>query len=406
MARYSYKGLTENGNLITGEVEADSLEKARESVSKKGYIPVEVKKGGLGKKESFSDKINLFLTPVKSRDLILFTKQLKTMLSAGVPIVQIFETLENQTENPKLKKAVITMGSDLKEGTSLYKAFKKHDHIFSELYCSMLKAGESSGSLVDILQRLIYIIEHEEKVKSDVKSAMTYPVIVLSFLGVAFFVLLMFVIPKFVTIFERAGIDIPLPTKICLVLYNFISSFWPYIVVFGAFFIFFMIKFLKTPKGRLIKDSFLLKIPVIGELVKKASMSRFASIFSILQISGVPVLEAIDILSDTIGNAAITRQFNKIGEELKKGRGISKPLKNAKYFPPMVINMISIGEESGELDKMLAEISSHYDSEVEYTTKQLSDALGPFLTLALAGVVGFFALAIFLPMWDLTKMVK
>jgi type IV pilus assembly protein PilC len=235
---------------------------------------------------------------------------------------------------------------------------------------------------------------------------MTYPVIVLSFLGVAFFVLLMFVIPKFVTIFERAGIDIPLPTKICLVLYNFISSFWPYIVVFGAFFIFFMIKFLKTPKGRLIKDSFLLKIPVIGELVKKASMSRFASIFSILQVSGVPVLEAIDILSDTIGNAAITRQFNKIGEELKKGRGISKPLKNAKYFPPMVINMISIGEESGELDKMLAEISSHYDSEVEYTTKQLSDALGPFLTLALAGVVGFFALAIFLPMWDLTKMVK
>jgi type IV pilus assembly protein PilC len=406
MPKFSYKALTEKGNTITGEIEADSINNAKESVAKKGYIPFEVKKGSLEKKESFSDKINLFLTPVKSRDLILFTKQLKTMLSAGVPIVQIFETLENQTENPKLKKAVITMGSDLKEGTSLYKAFKKHDHIFSELYCSMLKAGESSGSLVDILQRLIYIIEHEEKVKSDVKSAMTYPVIVLCFLGVAFFVLLMFVIPKFVTIFERAGIDIPLPTKICLILYNFISSYWAFILVFGTVFIFLIIKFLKTPKGRLIKDSFLLKIPVIGELVKKASMSRFASIFSILQISGVPVLEAIDILSDTIGNAAITRQFNKIGEELKKGRGISKPLKNAKYFPPMVINMISIGEESGELDKMLAEISSHYDSEVEYTTKQLSDALGPFLTLALAGVVGFFALAIFLPMWDLTKMVK
>jgi type IV pilus assembly protein PilC len=406
MPKFSYKALTEKGNTITGEIEADSINNAKESVAKKGYIPVEVKKGSLEKKESFSDKINLFLTPVKSRDLILFTKQLKTMLFAGVPIVQIFETLENQTENPKLKKAVITMGSDLKEGTSLYKAFKKHDHIFSELYCSMLKAGESSGSLVDILQRLIYIIEHEEKVKSDVKSAMTYPVIVLCFLGVAFFVLLMFVIPKFVTIFERAGIDIPLPTKICLILYNFISSYWAFILVFGTVFIFLMIKFLKTPNGLLIKDSFLLKIPVIGELVKKASMSRFASIFSILQVSGVPVLEAIDILSDTIGNAAITRQFNKIGEELKKGRGISKPLKNAKYFPPMVINMISIGEESGELDKMLAEISSHYDSEVEYTTKQLSDALGPFLTLALAGVVGFFALAIFLPMWDLTKMVK
>jgi type IV pilus assembly protein PilC len=406
MAKYSYKAMTENGNITEGEIDADSVEKAKEYISKKGYIPVEVKKGSLDQKENFSDKINLFLTPVKSRDLILFTKQLKTMLSAGVPIVQIFETLENQTENPKLKKAVITMGSDLKEGLSLYKAFKKHNHIFSELYCSMLKAGESSGSLVDILQRLIYITEHEEEVKSDVKSALTYPIIVLCFLGVAFFVLLMFVIPKFVTIFERAGIEIPLPTKICLILYNFISSYWLYIIALTAISIFFLAKYLKTSQGRFIKDTFLLQIPVIGELVKKASMSRFASIFSILQMSGVPVLEAIDILSDTIGNEAITRQFNKIGEELKKGRGISKPLKNAKYFPPMVINMISIGEESGELDKMLAEISNHYDSEVEYTTKQLSDALGPFLTLALAGVVGFFALAIFLPMWDLTKMVK
>ncbi|MDY0131577.1 MAG: type II secretion system F family protein [Desulforegulaceae bacterium] len=406
MAKYSYKGLTENGNLISGEIEADSIEKAKEAIAAKGYIPVEVKKGGIDQKENPFEKINLYFTPVKSRDLILFTKQLKTMLSAGVPIIQIFDTLENQTENLKLKKAIITIGSDLKEGISIYKAFKNHDHIFSELYCSMLKAGESSGSIINILERLIYIIEHEEKVKSDVKSAMNYPIIVLCFLGVAFFVLLMFVIPKFVTIFKSAGIDLPLPTKICLTLYSFISGYWVYILIFGAVFLFILKKFLKTPKGLLIKDGFLLQIPIIGELIVKASMSRFASIFSILQTSGVPVLEAFDILGNTIGNAAITKQFNKISEELKKGRGISTPLKSAKYFPPMVINMISIGEESGELDKMLAEISSHYDSEVEYTTKQLSDALGPFLTLALAGVVGFFALAIFLPMWDLTKMVN
>jgi type IV pilus assembly protein PilC len=406
MAKFSYTGITENGNSVSGEVEADSAEEAKNLIAQKGYIPQEVKKGGTKDDESLGETINLFFTTVKSRDLILFTKQFKTMLSAGVPIVQIFETLENQTENPKLKKAVITIGRDLREGISLYKAFKKHDKIFSELYCSMLKAGESSGSLTGVLERLIYIIEHEEKVKSDVKSAMTYPVIVLCFLGVAFFVLLMFVIPKFVTIFQNAGIEIPLPTKICLFLYNFISSYWIFILVFIAAGGFILSKYLKTEQGKFIKDSLLLKIPVIGVLAKKASMSRFASIFSILQMSGVPVLEAIEILSDTIGNAAITRQFDKIREQLKEGRGISEPLKNAKYFPPMVINMISIGEESGDLDKMLAEVSNHYDSEVEYTTKQLSDALGPFLTLALAGVVGFFALAIFLPMWDLTKMVK
>ncbi|MCG8568060.1 MAG: type II secretion system F family protein [Desulfobacterales bacterium] len=352
------------------------------------------------------EKLSDALTPVKIRDIILFTKQLKTLIQAGVAILQILSIMEIQTENKRLKKIITTMADDIREGASLTQAFRRHEKVFSPLYISMIQAGEASGSLPNVLDRLIYIIDHEHKVKSDIKGAMRYPAIVTGFLGVAFFVLLTFVIPKFITIFERANIELPLPTKLCMVLYEGISIYWPamlsslgLIVIIGYKF------FFKTDQGQYIRDRLLMRVPLIGHLIVKAAMSRFASIFAILQSSGVTVLESMDILSETIGNAAITREFVKIKELLTEGRGISNPLSQAKYFTPMVINMVAIGEESGNLDDMLREIAVHYDSEVEYATKGLAEAVGPILTVGLAAVVGFFALAIFLPMWDLTKMV-
>ncbi|MDY6903587.1 MAG: type II secretion system F family protein [Thermodesulfobacteriota bacterium] len=405
MAIFTYEALTESGNKITGDVEAETEAAASHALSLKGYIPLAVKKktGSAGSK--IADKLAAMFTPVKPRDLIIFTKQFKTMLAAGVPLIHILETLESQTENKRLQQTIIKIQQDIKEGESLHETFSKHPTIFPNLYCSMLQAGEKSGALVEVMKRLIYIIEHEAKVKSDVQSAMFYPAIVVSFLCVAFFVLLMFVIPKFVTIFERVGIDLPLPTKVCLALYSLIAAIWPYLLIglfAGGVLLY---HYFKTDQGKFVRDSFLLQIPIIGDLILKGVMSRFASIFSILQYSGVQVLESMDILSETIGNAAVKRQFEKIRERIQEGRGISEPLRNARYFPPMVINMVAIGEESGNLEEMLAEISDHYDAEVEYTTQQLADALGPFLTIMLAAVIGFFALAIFLPMWDLTKMV-
>jgi type IV pilus assembly protein PilC len=328
------------------------------------------------------------------------------MLRSGVSMMKLLQVLEDQTENQVLKKIIFSMSQDIKDGASLHNAFAKHPRTFSDLFCGMVRAGEASESLPDILDRIIYILDHENKIKSDIKSALQYPIIVISFLFLAFFILLTFVIPKFVSIFMSAGLNLPIPTKICLLMYNLLVNYW-YLLVGGLIAIGMLLTFyLKTVQGRFIRDAFLMKLPILGSLFVKAAMSRFASIFSILQSSGVPVLESMTILSGTIGNTAISREFDKIFDQLEEGRGISKPLESAKYFTPIVINMVAVGEESGNLDEMLKEVADHYDVEMEYAMKKLTDAIGPVLTIGLAVVVGFFALAIFLPMWDLVGIVK
>ena len=377
-----------------------------ELISLKGHIPESVKKksGTLSNKKS-SKKIEDFLTSIKPKDLVLYSMQLKTLIQAGVSIIQTFGIMEKQTENQKLRSVTIEMGEDIRQGTSLYEAFSKHGTIFNHLYVSMIKAGELSGTLPNVLERLIYILEHEEKVRSDIKSAVRYPIIVVVFLVIAFFILLTFVIPKFAAIFANAGIELPLPTRICVGMYTVLSTYWIHMLLITIGSIVFLFQYLKTEHGLLMRDLFLLKMPLIGTLFVKSAMSRFGSIFSILQASGISVLDSFKILSETINNNAITKEFEKIQELLVEGRGISMPLRQAKYFTPMVVNMVAIGEESGNLDLMLQEIAKHYDIEVEYATKNLSDSLGPILVVGLAAVVGFFATAIFLPMWDLTKMV-
>jgi type II secretory pathway component PulF len=407
MNLFTYKAIDDLGNEVTGEITAESEEHAMEMIAQTGQIPESLKKKTVspGKfwKTSALDKL---ISPVTSKDIALFTMQFKTLLQSGISIIQIFQILEEQTENQKLCNVCTEIIKDLREGTSLFNAFSRHDTIFSNLYCTLIKTGELSGALPDILERLVFILEHEEKVKSDIKSAIRYPLIVIFFLTIAFFVLLTLVVPKFVTLFQGAGIELPLPTKICIFLYLFLNHYWHYILGFAIAASIGLFLFIKTEKGKYTRDSLLMKIPFVGKLLVKSAMSRFASIFSILQSSGISVLESLKILADTLNNKAIANEFDKVKELLVEGRGIAAPLGKARYFPPMVVNMIAIGEQSGTLDDTLVEISKHYDVEVEYATKAFSEALGPALVVVLAAVVCFFAFAIFLPMWDLTKIVK
>lgn len=406
MPKFLYQAINESGNTISDVVEAESIEMANNILVARGYIPTRVTaEGDTAFGISLKD-IKERLSPIRVPDLILFTKQFRTLLRAEVNIIKLLRVLESQTENLTLRKIIFSMSQDIKEGSSIYDAFVKHPNAFSDLYCGMVKAGETSGALPDVLDRLIYIIEHDHKVKSDIKSALQYPIIVVIFLALAFFVLLTFVIPKFVNIFMAAGLELPLPTKICMLLYQFMSSYWYLlvggIVAGGAVLSF----YLRTAQGKFVRDALLMRLPIIGPLFVKAAMSRFASIFAILQSSGVAVLDTMKILSGTIGNYAIAQEFSRIIEKLEEGRGIAKPLETAKYFTPIVVNMIAIGEESGKLDEVLTEISDHYDVELEYAMKKLSEAIGPLLTVGLAAVVGLFALSIFLPMWDLIGIVK
>ncbi len=406
MPIYSYKAVNEQGAKVMGTIETESAATAEQILVGRGLIPFKV-----SDHKAANPLAPLFtflgrLRSVKPQELILFTKQFRTLIRAGVPMMTLLHTLETQTEDPLLSKITITMIQDISEGASLHDAFQKHPRVFPNLYCSMVRAGEASGALPEVLERLIYIMEHEYKMKSDIRSALQYPVIVLSFLILAFFVLLTFVIPKFSLIFTRAGLELPLLTRICVEMYNILLRYWPIIISISIVGIISLVYYVKTDKGRLFKDKVLLNLPLLGPLFIKAAMSRFASIFSILQSSGVAVLESMQILSGTINNSAIAREFGKIMERLEEGRGISGPLSQARYFTPIVINMTAIGEESGNMEEMLNDIASHYDDELEYAMKRLSDAIGPIMTIGLAAVIGFFALAIYMPMWDLTKVAQ
>jgi type II secretory pathway component PulF len=406
MPNYTYHAINEQGVIITGTIEADSSDNAGMKLVEKGYIPSKVKEQrsifGSERWLSIRQKMN----PVKITDLILFTKQFRSLFKAGVPIVRAFQVLEAQTSDRILKEAIASMSQSIRQGSTLTAAMDRHEAIFSPLYRSMIKAGEISGTLPEALARLIYIIEHESKIKSDIKSALQYPIMVTVALTIAFFVLLTFVVPKFAAMFSRVGLDLPLPTKIAINLYQLLSNYW-YLFIGGLVIVIVGLKmYFKTEQGKYMKDLLVLRLPILGPLFVKAAMSRFASIFGILQASGVPVMSAMKVLSGVIGNNAISREFDRVREQMQEGRGIAAPLGSAKFFTPMVVDMVAIGEETGNIEEMLKEVTIHYDDEVGYAVKRLSDLIGPVLVVGLAAVVGFFALAIFLPMWDLTKMAQ
>jgi type IV pilus assembly protein PilC len=403
-SNYVYQAINQRGEKISGKIEAESVENANFMLVSRELIPLQIKEESA--EQSNWLKVLTGAGRVKTTDLVMFTKQFHSMLIAGIPILRIMAIIEAQTESKALKEAMSMIIKDINQGSSLSDAMQKFPKIFDRLYCDMLRAGETSGNLPTVLERLIYIIEHEAKIKADIKSALRYPMIVVIALVIAFVVLLTFVIPTFAKVFTGAGIVLPWPTRVAMILYAFLHNFWYYIVggilaaVIGLHYYF------KTSNGRFVKDSFLLEVPILGPLFKKSALSRFSSIFAILQTSGIPIMQSLTVLSATMGNEALTRAFDNVRERIKEGAGIAIPLKSVKYFTPMVIDMIAIGEESGKIDEMMRAVATHYDSEVEYAVKGLSDALTPILIVGLAAIVGFFALAIFMPMWDLTKLVK
>lgn len=405
MPTYRYEALTDSGTTISGAIEADSEGLAKSIIAAKGHYPRSVSLQGGGQARTDSRTSTLFQKKPSPQDLILFTKQFRTMLNAGMTVISLLEVLEQQTEKVSLRQVIARIREGVRQGDSLYASFSKHPRIFPPLYLAMIRAGEISGTLPAILERLIYLINHEHKVKKQVQSAMTYPTVVLVTLFGAFLFLLTFVIPQFIGIFAGAGLELPLPTRICILLYLGLKHYWPLLLGGLVLIIIFLMAYNRTEQGRLVRDSLFLHIPLVGPVLQKTAMSRFASIFALLQASGVSILDSITILSNVIGNAAISKEFSILQDKLREGRGISGPLRGSRHFTPMIISMIAVGEETGNLDEMLQAVAQHYDYEVEYAINRMSELIGPLLILLLAVVVGFFALAIFMPMWDLVKVV-
>lgn len=404
MPTFAYQAINEKGETLKGFIEAESADVATDLLTGRGVLPSRIQERGRSRERQSFPVLDRWFHHIPTADLILFTKQFSTLFRAGVPMMSMLDILAAQTENPRLEKVITGMHQAIKEGAQLYDAFRQHPGVFPPLYCAMIHAGEVSGSLPKVMERLKYILAHEQKVRSDIRSAMFYPAFVLGLLVVAFIILLAFVLPKFVTILSRSGVALPLPTQIAMGLYQFMAVYGGFILAGGLITVLTIGFYLRTDQGRFTRDYMLIKAPIIGPVVVKSAMSRFSSIFSILQSSGIAILEAMTILSATIGNAAISREFDRIRELLEEGRGIAAPLKKARYFTPMVVNMVAVGEESGNLDEMLEEVAAHYDEELEYAIKKMTSAIGPILIISLAVMVGFFAVAIFMPIADLTKM--
>lgn len=403
MANFHYQCISDSGERQSGIITADSADAARLELSRQNLFVLKLKEesASLGQ-----FKISLGERHIQLKHIILFNKQFRTLVNAGVPLVQILGILQEQTEHKGLKKALGDITQRISEGESLHSAFERHPSYFSSLYCSMLEAGERSGSLAEVLESLSLLLSHEDKIKKQISGALRYPKFVLAFMFGAFLILVNFVIPKFAAIFASAKLTLPLPTRVAMGLSENMAQFWWVYIVFLVATIWGTRTFFKTPKGAYVKDYIPLHLPVMAPLLKKSIIARFAATFSILQRSGISVLDSIDILTNTFNNAVVAQDFLPVKEQLSAGRGLSEPLRELKYFSTLAINMIYVGENSGNLEQMLNELAKHYDEELELAVENLSSALAPILLLLLGILVLFFALAVFLPMWDMMQIAQ
>lgn len=343
---------------------------------------------------------------IKSDDIVVFSRQLATMVEAGVPLVQSLGILGEQVENPKLKQAVMTLRDDVESGKSLSEALEKHKKIFSVLFISMVRAGESSGRLEEILDRLATYIEKTSALQKKIKSALVYPAVVSMMALLITMGMMTWVIPQFAGIFASLNAQLPTPTRLLIGLSSFIRGNVVLILIAAGVGIALFLKYINTKKGRYWFDSKKLKLPIFGTLFVKVAISKFSRTLSTLVKSGVPILNALDIVGKTAGNVQIEKMIAEVRDSIKEGETISGPLAKKKIFPPMVVRMIAVGEETGELDKMLSKISDFYDVQVDNTVSGLTSLIEPLVIAFLGIVIGAIVIAMFLPILTLTQALQ
>jgi type II secretory pathway component PulF len=384
-------------------MEARGREAVADQLSGKGFIPVLIDE----QNQSLQlPDLRASFTQVKPQDLILFSRQLATLVSAGVSFLSSLGAIERQTDNPKLKSALVEIKRSLEAGDSFSDALAKHPKIFNKMYVSMIRAGETAGILDDILVRLAMIAEHDADTRARVKTAVRYPLLVVVAIGAAFAFLVSFVIPKFSAIFSQFKTELPLPTRILIGINFVVQHFWHVMILGMVLLVWLIIWYVNTPKGRWQWDGLKLKLPVFGTLFQKVALSRFARVFAAMQKSGIAMMLTLDIAAETVGNVVIARVIEEMRESLREGKGLLGPMESSGLFPPLVIQMVSVGEETGQIDTMLNKVSDYYDMDVDYLLRNLSTMIEPILLLIVGGMVLFLALGIFLPMWNLMSLFK
>lgn len=409
MPNFRYKVRDRNGQAIAGVIDAPTAQAAGELLFKQGYFPIKIEESPSGEYKGLSFSLSSLykrFKRVKIDELILFSQQLSTLYKAGLPLLTGLESLAEQAENKRLKPIIEDVSRQVEGGSSLYEALSRYPDIFSPIYINMVRAGETSGRLGESLDRFVTLAERELKTRQKVKEAMRYPKIVILSLVIAFAILITFVIPRFAQMFSRFNTPLPLPTRIMIGINSFFHTYWYFVLITLIGIPLFIKYYIKTERGKYLWDRLKTKIPIFGTLFLKIALSRFSYIFVLLNRSGVPILQTLEITSSTIDNVILSKSITEISLKIKEGMSLNEAMRESGRFTPLVIQMVSIGESSGTLDEMLMRVTEYYDLEVDNSIKKLSTYIEPTLTVFLGAVVLFLALAVFLPWWDMASLFR
>jgi type IV pilus assembly protein PilC len=399
---YQYKVRDRSGNLVTGTLVADNERLVLERLREMGYTPLEVGK----EKKGLNLEINIRPQKVKLKEIAVFSRQFATMVNSGLPILRALTILSEQTTNKELAKTLMGVRADVEQGASLSAAMAKHPKVFNDLYIAMVKSGETGGMLDDVLLRLAAVLEREVHLRQKIKSAMTYPVAVVALVVLIMSAMLLFVVPQFKSIYTQLGGTLPLPTRVLLMMSDAVKKYW-YVFILGAVaFSFAFRRYKATANGRATIDAIKLKVPIFGSLFHKTALSRFASTAGMLLRSGVPILQALDIVSETVNNQVMARAIRDVQDAVREGESIAKPLAKHPVFPPMVVQMLAVGEETGQVDTMLDKVATFYDNEVEASVDALTSLIEPLLIAIIGGAVGAAVIALYMPMFNIIKLIQ
>ena len=397
MPVYKWVAETKKGKILKGELEAGDERIAQLQLKRRNLT---IKKIKVKPKDLFAN-VAFFQPKITAKDVVIFTRQFSTMIDAGLPLVQGLTILAEQTENKTFQNVLKRVTKDVEGGSSLAEALKKHPKVFDGLYVNLVAAGEIGGILDTILQRLAAYIEKAEKLKTRIKGAMTYPIIVVGVAVLVIAVILIFVIPVFQEMFSSFGKALPVPTQIVVNMSDFLKGNIHYVIVGFIVFVFAFKKYRNTKKGRKQTDALALKLPVFGNLLKKSAVARFTRTLGTMISSGVPILDALEIVAKTSGNVVLEEIIYEVRSSIAEGQTIAEPLSEAAIFPRMVVQMISVGEATGALDTMLNKIADFYDDEVDAAVDALTSMLEPLLMVFLGGAIGGLVIAMYLPIFQM-----
>jgi type IV pilus assembly protein PilC len=396
MPDYKYRGTNRSGASVSGVMTAANKTELATLLKRQQITPTKMSEKG----KEFN--VPTFGSGVSSKELAIFTRQFSVMIDAGLPLVQCLEILASQQENKTFQKVLTATRSQVESGATLSTAMRGSPKVFDALYTNMVEAGETGGILDTILQRLSSYIEKNVKLQRAVKSALVYPIGVLSVAAGVITLLLWKVVPIFATLFAGLGVDLPLPTKIVIAMSNFVGSIFGLLILVGFIAVIFALKvWYGTPQGKYALDATVLRMPVVGMLMRKIAVARFTRTLGTLISSGVPILEGLDITAKTAGNAVVERALNKVRKSVEEGKSLTDPLKETEVFPGMVTQMIAVGEQTGAMDAMLQKIADFYEEEVDAAVKDLLTALEPIMIVFLGLVVGGVVISMYLPLFSL-----